>query len=72
MLENGYYFENATGDTNISTKQLIEKFDKYSIKLILDEDNKFIRVDEVAIDKNFLESKHKKSKTYDYSEYYQD
>lgn len=72
MLEKEYYFGNATGDTKINTKSLLEQFDRYTIKLILDEDNKFVRVDEVAINKDFLESKHKNSRAYDYSEYYQD
>ncbi len=72
MLEREYFIGNATGDIKINTKLYIEKFDKYIIKLVLDEDNKFVRIDEIAIDKNFLESRHKKSSLCDFSEYYLD
>ncbi len=72
MLEREYFVGNATGDIKINTKSYIEKIDKYIIKLILDEDNKFVRIDEITVDKNFLESRHKKSNLYDFSEYYRD
>ncbi|MEI8390042.1 MAG: hypothetical protein WCG23_09175 [bacterium] len=64
--------DSSTGRITVSNKIIKYKFEKYEITVELDEFQKFVGVIEVKINKNFLESHHKKTSKYDISQYYED
>lgn len=59
-----------TGDIHIPRIIKDYSFDKYKIKVVVDSLGRFLGIESIALDKSFLESRHKKASSYDVSEYY--
>lgn len=67
IMDNSY-----TDRITISNKLIKYKFEKYEITIAVDEFQKFLGVTEIKINKDFLESHHKRASKYDNSQYYED
>jgi len=64
--------DSSTGKTYSQSHTLKYKFEKYEINVALDEFQKFLGITEVKINKDFLESHHKRASKFDVSQYYED
>jgi len=62
----------STGNTFNNTQVVEFKFEKYVISVKLDESQRFEGITEVKINKDFLESRHKRASSFDVSCYYEE
>ena len=61
-----------TGDYSTKYKILSIPFDKYIIKIKVNEFNKFISIEEIDVNKNFIEKRNNSKQFYDLEKYYED
>ena len=73
--ENNSIFENSTGSTSVEKTKLISyPIDKFIVKVILTENDKFVGIEEISINKEFLDLKQKISSynIHDVEEFYEE
>ncbi len=63
-----------TSEELTSTTVIDYPLNKYEVKVRVDEDNKFVGIEEIKINKSFIENRHKTMQKgyYDVSKYYED